>query len=62
MKIKTWKQLLKERRARHPKILADINSGLMTNDEIGKKYVITKQAITYLKKRYGIELGRTKKK
>lgn len=62
MKTKTWKQYRKERRARHPKILADINSGLMTNDEIGKKYDITKQAITYLKKEYGIALGRTKKK
>ena len=62
MKIKTWKQHLKERRARHPKILADINSGLMTSAEIGQKYDITKQAITYLKFQYGIALGRTKKK
>ena len=62
MKTKSWTQYLKERRARHPKILADINSGLMTSAEIGQKYDITKQAITYLKFQYGIALGRTKKK
>ena len=62
MKTKTWTKHLKERRARHPKILADIISGTMNSAEIGKKYDITKQAITFLKKKYGIALGRTKNK
>ena len=62
MKTKNWVQHMKERRARHPKILADIVSGTMTNKEIGKKYDITPQGVSWIKYEYGIAPGRTKKR
>ena len=62
MKTKNWVQYRKERRDLHPKILKDIASGTMTNKDIGDKYGITPQGVTWVKKEYGIALGRTKKK
>ena len=64
MKTSAWTKHMKARHAAHPKIIADIKSGMFYS-EIGKKYDMSKQGVIWIQKKYGLPArgrkGRKKK-
>ena len=53
MKTSAWTKHMKARHAAHPKIVAEINSGI-SYTEIGKKWDMTKQGVDWIRKQYGL--------
>ena len=58
MRKTAWQYHLEARRAKHPEILAALKIGLYKDKEIGKKFGMTKQAMGYFRKKFGLPIGK----